>query len=227
MPTEWNELTPEQLLTLATIIDGGYSEIMVHILFLRSLTGAEVLYSVPQRYLPGIVKHITWCTQESNLYVQKFPEIEIDGVLFYGTDDALCNATFDMFYLHAEPAYYNFVKTQNIEYLNLLCASLYFRAEDGIFAPEKVKKNMQLFAKVPREKKIAISLFFSGCKKFLHKKFPFAFVAGKGKNATTTDDGFSSLRLLDAISAGIANNENTKKANLYEVLVRIEKSMKK
>lgn len=153
-------------------------------------------------------------------------EVKHDGHLLYGPSDNLTNITTEE-YIRCEVSFYKYHEKHRPEYLNDLFAALWRPAggnnstdireayDDGI-----VISRAKTLSKVPFKYKMAVLLFYTGCRKSLMSKFKNSSSGGGG---TEKDIFMQFMRLVN----GLANNDVTKheqvrKSLLMDTLITID-----
>ncbi|NQU52254.1 MAG: hypothetical protein HQ522_06910, partial [Bacteroidetes bacterium] len=136
-PSEWNELTLEQLLYIAprvmlvNISLRLRSEILFHLIGLKVKDYKEMNLS----QLKGLFPAVDWLFKSPELTKNLIPELEIEGHNFIGPEDEIKNFSVSQF-AFADKFLGQFLKTKDEQYLNLLIGTLYtiegkpFRKED-------------------------------------------------------------------------------------------------
>lgn len=110
------------------------------------------------------------------------PQFKIKGVTFYPPGDRLKNISIQEFSL-ADSLYYNYRKTNDVRYLNNLCATLY-RKDGGDeldirkpFHKILIEQDVHHFSKLNHKRKLAILYCFLGCRNNIVKLHPHIFPA--------------------------------------------------
>ncbi len=173
----------------------------------------------------------------STLTVNKIPSFKHKGILYFGPGDNLFNITFDE-YLEADNHFMNFLNSNEQTYLNKLIASLYrpvrknykHNSADSTgdkrqpFNSNIIDYNADIFNSLNPDYKIAISLFYNGCRQFISNNFKNVF----NSKSTTKKSGNelpASLTLVDALTNDdVTKNSLVRKSLLYDVLVRLERA---
>jgi hypothetical protein len=169
----------------------------------------------------------------SKLYRNLIPEFQLGASTWIGPADALTNLIFEE-YIHTETHYTRFAKTADPHHLHLLIATLYrppgLKLNPGdrrkAFDDFSLEEDAKHIANWPQEILMAILLFYQGCKERLAFDFPRVFTDGSGSKDNT--DTFTRMQsLTDALSNGdVTKQKEIRKCYLYEVLMRMEESLK-
>lgn len=154
-------------------------------------------------------------------------EIKFDGHLLYGPSDNLTNITTEE-YIRCELSFYKYHEKHRIEYLNELVSALWRPAggnnstdkrepfDDGIALQRAKSLN-----KMPIKYKMAVLLFYSGCRKALSAKFRHS--SESSSQSSEKDIFMQFMRLVN----GLANNDVTKheqvrKSPLMDTMITID-----
>lgn len=116
-------------------------------------------------------------------------------------------------YLACENYYQAFIFKKNPEFLNRLCASVYFKGE---FNDGKTEKRARKFARLPFHVRYTVFLWFSGLKKVLKNHFPHYFIEMQpAEDETPTPPNMRKQieQMLRALSGG----DVTKVSGIYDV----------
>ena len=173
----------------------------------------------------------------SSLTINKIPSFKHKGKLYYGAGENLFNITFDE-YLEADNHFMNFLKSNEEIHLNKLIASLYrpmsknykHNSADSTgdnrqpFNSNIIDYNADIFNSLDPDYKIAISLFYNGCRQFISNNFKNVFNT-KSKTKKPSNELPASLALVDALTNDdVTKNDLVRKSLLYDVLVRLERA---
>lgn len=221
-PTAWNELTKEQLLYLALLLCNRvqpHTLIVNFLSFCLNLPG-QLFFKIKNTVLAELTDDISFVVSRSKLTIQLLPMLQVASQKLYGPESALQNLCFEQFFWHAEPYYTRYVATQEPQHVNNLIASLY--VIDKQFNSDHIPHIGKMVENFPETTKLAILLFYQGCRGFLAAKFPKVFSAG----VKTAPDEFSPIRMLTALNNNdMTRNAEIKRTNLYEALVQIEENI--
>ncbi len=158
------------------------------------------------------------------------PNIRILYKKYYGPADALYNLEFGE-YLTAENYFTQYLKTSDEGALDKLIATLY-RRQDKDFDPEEfnyrgdrrepfnyhnIDARARKLSKIDKPLKLAIMLFYEGCRAHIAKLFPTVFT-GTGKI-----NRYGSLSLVDMLTNGdVTKHTAIKKGFLYDIMVHLQ-----
>lgn len=205
IPTEWNELSANQLIAIAEILDSSSEDTNKLIRALHVCTGmGKIKFNLlPTDVIVNASTHIDWVFKENTLTQNLLPELH----KMYGPDGNFDNLQMHEFN-HAEIAYQELVATEDdaeaAEYLNRLVAILYRegkrnynheRNPDGehriAFSYGDIAFNTKkVIAKFSKAEKLAVLLWYDGCRQALVKMYPLVF-SGKGGGENMYDGLFS------------------------------------
>jgi len=222
LPDRWNELTTEQLLYICRLLERNLSEPVFTVAALRYLLKLprKQFAAIHPADMQALAQATAYMLEHPNLTFQKLPTVRaLRWFRFEGPESALTNCSFEQFFEYAETYYMQYLTTQQTKYLNLLIASLYVRVGD-YFKPNNVEPNAKLIKYLPNHVKLAILIFYTGCRSFLAQKFPNVF-SGSGTN-NQQPDGLEFSRLIAQITISPAENPSVRKLNLYDALVFVE-----
>ena len=270
IPSKWDDLTKNQLLTVVRLFYNGLGEIhlktqavlsflkiqMAKIdsthrapdeLYLMKHKKGKPFYASPEQIL-FLARSLDFLTVEeldhdigvsmalsSSLTTNLIPSFKIGFNKYYGVSDRLFTMTFDE-YLEAEVHYKAYMTNSDLDSLNKLIGSIYRpKAKNNketstnyngdpreAFNSNLVDLYAKKFKKLNPEIKIAILLFYQGCRKFLHLNFKHVF---EQSSSGSTSKGYGSLSLIDALTGDdVTKNKKVRTSMLFEVLVRLEKA---
>lgn len=171
------------------------------------------------------------------------PEIQIQEQVFYGPSDVLFNISFGE-YRVAYDYYGRFVRTQDEDALNGLCAVLYRPARSGewdddireVFNPHVCAKRKELFNEVPYELRSVILAWFSACDNYfktgelevdgrLISLAPLFKKSGNEIDGVPVEDagelGLTGILMSIADNGTFGPASEVEKTNLYTVLLKL------
>lgn len=185
LPSEWNELSKKQLIALADIKHNEKDAVEQLIKALHILTGMGAIrfMFLPKDVIVNASEHIKWVFEENTLTTQLIP---YHGD-FYGPDSHFDNLQMHEFN-HAEMAYQELISTKEPEYLDRLVAILYRQAKPDYdhdrnpdadhripFKYGDITWHMGLVSRWPEKVKLAILLWYDGCRMELIDSYPLIF----------------------------------------------------
>lgn len=169
-------------------------------------------------------------TLNSQLTTNLIPAFSHRMVKYYGPQSRLFNLVFEEF-LEADNHYSRYLNTGNPSDLNKLVATLYRRKATTAnpadvrqpFNSHLVDDQAKKIQHVDRTVKLAIFLFYQGCRNFLTINFPHVFSTNKGKSSR--GGNFGSLSLIDALTNDdVTKNKQVRTSMMFDVLVRLERA---
>lgn len=140
---------------------------------------------------------------------------------WYGPSNKCYNLTLNE-YLHAESALYGYNHSGKPEYLDRLCAILYRPGGKGSSDADRRQsfndfvylKNARRFRTVDMHKRIAILMFYTGCRAEWAKSFPMLFKSG----STTSEPAFPAPEIKRMVRV-LADGDVTKNSVLLKTPV--------
>lgn len=193
----WNELSEKQLQDVAFALEWFhkknrdkkekpiylYSKLYLALVnqLLRSNNAVKVWIAIRQIPPTNYKEHVTFLIREISR--TKFPgPIKIKNKIFLSPANRLQNITIKEFSF-ADSLYFNWRKSNDNRYLDLLCATLY--RESGAFSneidPRKsfnkiiVESNVPLWTKISLKNKLAIAYAYEGSRNYIVKQYPHVF----------------------------------------------------
>lgn len=230
LPSEWNELSKVQLLHLAPLVLSSKAsievlrEIAVHFLDLPSNLYKEMNLS----QLDPIAKSFLPFWKTNNLTVQLLPVVRSSPFQKLIGPAAGLQNTSAAEWAFADTYLNSFLKTQNEKDLNMLIACLYRPAGTKIktddaredFDLTKIEKNMLLTARFSFEVKLAIAVFFIGCRNQIIQKFKPVF---SGTNAKKADKSGWLGFFYDLAGPKTGTYHQVSTYNIYELMGILQK----
>jgi len=231
LPSKWNELSREQLLYVAKLMNMELTQTEFNVYLLRrflELRNSE-FFSITPGAMQELSETLSFIHKTKELNLQLLPEISVrkglHRIKLYGPESAMVDTIFKQFFFYAQPSMDDFVKNKNEASLDLLIASLYTKTK-GRFNPDDVEDIQKLVRKLNPKYKTAVLLFYMGCVDFFAYKFPILFSDKKKKQAHKTSDLYA-LELTDQLNNNnLSNNQKVKESNLLESFVRISQMIK-
>lgn len=192
LPSEWNELSQKQLITLADIKHNEKDPVeqLIKALHVLSGMGTMKFLFLPKDVIVNASEHIKWVFEENTLTTQLIPEWSN----FFGPDSHFDNLQMHEFN-HAEMAYQELVITEQPEYLDRLVAILYRQGKPNYdhernpdadhripFKYGDITWHMGIVARWPEKVKLAILLWYDGCRMELISAYPQIFKKSEAKD---------------------------------------------
>jgi hypothetical protein len=227
-PDSWNQLSTDDLLFISKLMTMNLPVERFNIYLLRYFLRIKLrfLLRLSGEIMVDLVETIKFIHEKKELTINKIKELNIRKgfrkIKLYGPYNGMLNLTHEQFFGHCEPAFSNYLKNQDIQYLNYLVASL-FTFQKEIFSPEDIVNIEPLVSKLKLKYKIAILLFYMGCKDYFAYRFPKLFKNEKADRSGNINDLYF-IELTDQLNnQNISNNEQIKKTNILEVFMRLVK----
>lgn len=240
-PENWNELTVKQLLFIAFLMNKGYNLEKLNVMIIKNFLNIKNRYffDISGEAMSELAKSISFIHETKTLTSNKIPEINIKINFFswiftprkrkcklYGPSDGLLTLTFEQFFGHCEPALNDYVKTKNISSLDYLVASLYTYKKEK-FIPDDIEEILKKVKKLNLDYKVAILLFYIGCKDFFAYKFQKLFKTEKSSSNKQISD-LHFIELTDQLNnEDLSNNEQIKKTNIIDAFIRLTRMIEK
>jgi hypothetical protein len=182
LPGEWEEVNSKQLKRLAVLLHSGLDSDMAKQKALHILSGKSLLMFL---LLPLDLRHraqqyAEWVFGKVDLTIQLIPKYK----KFYGPDSDFGNLSMVEFH-YTEMAYCDLILTKDEKHLTELIAVLYREGKEAYDFDRNVEGDFRktfshgLFeygqkqiAKWPKDVKLAILLWYDGCRQSLVKGYP-------------------------------------------------------
>jgi len=198
LATQWNQLTELQLCEISAALDhfhkfrdchppefqpAHYSRLYVNLVknLLRTNNFIKVWIALRQIPPDTYKEHVGFLISE--IARTKFlPEFEFKNKLYFPPADRLQNLTIKEFSF-VDSLYFNWRKTNDNRYLDMLFAALYRPA--GTSSKENdprrsfdkyfIEQDVLALAKIPIKKKIAVAYCYEGSRNYIVKQYPHVF----------------------------------------------------
>lgn len=240
-PSDWNELTKNQLLFVSRLFHGKLTRVEFK---LRALFNfLSITPKVKKRLHPDdayfLCETLDFLFNEVSLTRNNLPVIRTGGKKYIGPSDAMMNCTFGEFTM-ANSLLDSFSKTRDQKYLDEMVAVLY-RSKKWFwsirksftdnqdprkrFVKRSLKRRAGIIAQVDYHVKYSIFLFFSGVLNSLPELYPYVY-QHKGDSGSE-DNGWASL--IISLADGKTDDkslETVMNSNLYNVLIGLNKKSK-
>lgn len=170
----------------------------------------------------------------SRLTKNPVPDMNFHGSSWPGPSDRLFNITFEE-YIFSETNYMNYLKSGDDKDLDKLIATLYrpqdpkwnfnmdhYQGDSRVpFNSHTIDARAKSIKRYPKDAKMAIVLFYQGCKNFLADQFPHVFE----RSADNKPNPLGFLALVDALTDGdVTKTESVRKSLLYDIMVHLEQT---
>ena len=214
IPGAWEELSKKGLIKLAALLHSQAPALHTQARILQLLSGKSdmAFVRIPAEIRFKALEHLSWI-ESNTLTRQLLPAYK--G--FYGPASDFDNIVLAEFH-HAELAYYNYTKTSNIEDLNELIATLYRLPKanynkrlnkDGdirrAFNYAEAAYNKKKIAKWSLAVKLAVLLWYDGCRQHIVKLYPAAFNSSDASGAAYFQGLYKMIRSLSGDKYGTFN----------------------
>lgn len=251
LPSRWDELNALQLRRMAWLSRLDHEAVdLAKLLFLIQTLSLPFWKRMRLQFFYFFQANTTergellFCTasfQEfRTLTRQKIKKIRCIFVLLHGPYSALSNSTFWEF-IKAEQYFLNYLEKKDDIWLDKLIATLYRPAKQD-FNPMldndrriplndlAIKHRLRMVSRIDEDTKLAIMMWFDGCRTQLIKHFPLVWkkVDPKQlaeKKTVTTNTNW--MQLISELSGSMDNYEKIGNTNLYIALTDISHRIKK
>lgn len=228
-----SELSQKQVILLAQLFHSGITMMKASLLAIKIIGNKNWLQfsRMPLDAKERCIDHVAWVFEEWALTRQVLPFYRRWFKKYYGPKDELINLTLSEFYF-TEKFYADLVEDTTGEALNNLVAVLYrlpkyrYNVEmdlDGDirqpFTANAIAYYSKKIAKWPKGIKLAILLFYDGCRKKLADDYPGIFKSSE-KSQNEDDDMFGIIRGLAGGKYG--DFEKVEQLPLHTALREIE-----
>lgn len=229
----WDELSQKQLYIIADVLHSKTLLIEGKIRLAVALLGVKMRMFL--RFTASQVHDILPITEfileENKLTKNLISYLKVGSQRFYGPANLLANITIEEFGF-ADTFYTRYKESKKEEWLCRLFAALY-RPQKADYDPKSdsykgdiredfnrhlVFNRARRFAKLKDNRKYAIFLFYEGCRKEIIQKHPHVF---SKKKPTGKSFGWGGI-LVELAGNKFGDHEQTKKANLFDVLGHLE-----
>lgn len=235
IPSEWNDLTKKQLISLIKLSEKQMSYVELQLkFFLHCISGIvsenittglfkiktpQGLHSLFADELTSILHVFDFLFEEEEsgqraisprLLINHFKKVRTGCVSIYGPNDMLDNITYNQFvWLQTWQNRLNDNHKAIDEFLNV------------IYSNRSGKQNMRAVRRMPQTVKTGILWFYLGTLRFLEAKFPHVFGgSSSGENMNVFDN---QQRVIDSLADGDVTKKNqVRESLLYDALYSME-----
>lgn len=204
LPGEWEEVNSKQLKRLAVLLHSGLENDEAQQRALQILSGKSLLRFL---LLPLDLRHraqpyAKWVFGGTDLTIQLLPKYK----KFYGPDSDFGNLSMVEFH-YAETAYCELVETKDEAHLVALIAVLYREGKRGYdykrdadgdcrkeFSHGLFEYGKKEIAKWPKDVKLAILLWYDGCRQSLVKGYPAIYPKTQKKSKVEFEGLYKMMR---------------------------------
>lgn len=235
----WNELSAEECFAAAYILFDDittYERAVKLLLLLGGPKNFELISSLDEEAIHSLIQLTNFFIDTpgpSNNPLKYYKQRHLGFNSFYGPADNLSNVVFSEWIL-ADTYFSRFASNQDENELNKLVAVLYRPFDKNRsksagddrekFNENEVSNRLSQVEKWPKEQRLAVFLFFSGCKALLAQRFPNVFTKRDGQ----TPDRFGWMSLYDELLGGkFGLDETLSQTNIYMVFLSLERAAEK
>lgn len=240
IPSAWNECNAWQIYRIARLMHSGVTGLRFDYVILVILMQVKwyhfrrmwkLKWLQMSATFPDIKQFYSWLYEQTDLTVFHPKTIKSNGIVFHAPADRLSNINADEF-AHADDLFVEWYNTKKLVYLQYLAAVLYAEVDEKgkriPFDKELLEAKAKRFKKINREKLLAISLVYVGCRSHLAPQFPHVFPKKKGEQTKQTklqSSGFGKVSLHLA-GGKFGNYSETKATNIYAFLAEYNELLK-
>jgi len=246
IPSKWDELNKKQLIKMAwlsvTTLNTGNLKKIAFLVLTMHLSLMEKIrfyffYFVQSNLTEkaDMLKFVDSFTKSGNMSIQKIPLLRYKNVLLQGPKDGLSNSCLYEF-IEAESHFYWYMSNNKEEHLDALISVLY-RPIDKRKAKTSLDRRIPLeefdtssikmaVSKIDRHTKLAIMIWFDGCRMNLYNQFPNLFSKNNTERKTPINPAF---KLLDMVMSKATSLESVDKfayTNLYTAFAYLDHEIK-
>lgn len=238
VPATWNELTTQQLIRVAGLLFSNQNDIYrFRIELLRILMGFKWhhLSILGGERMIDLFPFVKFIEEEIRLTQNKVDQLNLKGIRFFGPIGDFSTLTGDE-WTEADEAYIEFSQTQDEAALNRMIAILFRPREKGIwpghsqwmndyrvpFSEGSVKNRITYMERVPLTVKLAVLLWWKGCRREWEEVFERVFQAkGDGPESFGWQE-----TLLKLSGSEFGDLEKTQKTHMYKLMLKMEVALK-
>jgi hypothetical protein len=236
-PASWNELTFKQLSLISFLFGEKLKIVDFKIIALFKFLNIKksVFAKITDTDMTFLTNTLDFLVNNVVLTKNLLPKMKLGIVKYlYGPADKLKNVSFIEF-AKADTNYLLYLNTKDEKYLNKLIAVLYRQRHWfvnimkflNIFNGDVrqkyndyfIIKNEPAIAKLKLNDRIAIMLFYQGCRNYIINKFPRVFKSGGSEDKESF--GWAQL-ILELAGTKFGNDEQTANTLLHTILMHLE-----
>lgn len=235
LPENWNELTGKQLIKISGLFNKQLRiyEFRLICLFYIISVNYRIFDRIDRETLYLIGEQINFLLKENNLVRNLIPSIKIRLKKYYGPSDRFQNITLIEF-AKAETRYKNYIETNNEKYLNELIAILYrpkkwfipflklinnYNGDKRREYNDRYIKNMDRISNLPINLRLAILLYWEGCRLYIMNKYTHVF--SRDQEEKKNDTGWAGL-ITDLAGTKFGDIDQTANTLLHTILIYLE-----
>lgn len=238
VPATWNELTSEQLIRVAGLVFSGQQDIYrFRIELLRILMGLKWhhLLIIGGERLIDLFPFVKFIEDEIGLTQNKIDQLKLRGIRFYGPIGDFSTLTGEE-WTEADEAYIEYYQTQSESALNRMMSILFREREKGMwpghskwmndyrtpFVEGTVKNRIPYMERVPLAVKLAVLLWWKGCRHEWEEVFERVF---KAKGEGPESFGWQET-LIKLSGSEFGDLDKTQHTYMYKLMLKMEVSIK-
>jgi len=224
-PSKWNQLTKEQLLYVAHLLSQKFTkqEIVVMLTIYFSGLHVQQITKLNPLIFVELEHQYDFLFKEIKLTNNLLPTVKVKFKKFHSPEPGLSNMTYEQFIIFSETYYSQYIKSGDVQHLDLFIASLYTRKKN-VFDTDLVEKNAKELGKLSVAEKTAILFFYQGSRNYLGLKFPELFGGNKEGDAKKEYGFLGVIELLN--KEDVSKNNTIRQTNIYEIFTRLTNLIK-
>lgn len=227
IPSSWAELSAKQVLFIAPRLMAmrpDIANVKDEILTMLFKMRKKHLRRLNIGQMNGYHKALNFMFEKIELQQNPLPRVRRKLIRYRGPKEKLKDLRFGQFVI-ADTYYVRYLKHRQQEDLDMLIASLYkSRKKFDASVVEKVARRM---AGMSQEKKLAILMFYTGCRKYINGRFPLLFPKTESKEKKKKSGGGSwASVLVNLVGDSPAEKDRVENLDLYFALSYLESQVK-
>jgi len=227
IPSSWAELSADQVLFIAPRImsmrpdiANVKDEILAKLLRIRN----KHLRRINIGQMNGLHQSVDFIYKEIDLICNPLPRIRRRLISYRGPKEKLKDLRFGQFVI-ADTYYVRYLRRRQQEDLDMMVASLYRRGKR--FDATAVENGARRLSGISQEKKLAILMFYTGCRKYINGRFPLLFPKTESKEKKKKKGGGSWAGVLvSLVGDNPAEKERVENLDLYFALSYLENQVR-
>lgn len=238
VPAIWNELTSEQLIRVAGLLFSRQTDpyrIKISLLQILMSFKWHHLQIIGGERLIDLFPFIDFISEEIRLTENKITELKLRGIRFFGPIGDFSTLTGDE-WTEADEAYIEFSQTQEESALNRMMAILFRPRQKGMWSGHSqwmndyrvpysegtIKNRIPYMERVPLAVKLAVLLWWKGCRREWEEVFERVFQAkGEGPESFGWQE-----TLLKLSGSEFGDLNSTQRTYMYKLMLKMEITLK-
>ncbi len=238
VPTEWNELSAKQLISVAGLLYSGTEDLYkFRIELLRILIGLKWhhLLSIGSERLIDLYPFVQFIESEIRLTQNKIQYLKLQGKRYFGPIGDFSTLTGEE-WTEADECFIEFHSSGDVAELDKMMAILFRERIKGIspksenwandyrepFSEARVTNRIPVMAKVPLTVKMAVLLWWKGCRREWEEVFERVF---KSKGEGPQSFGWQET-LLKLSGSEFGDLKSTQATPMYKLMLKMEVALK-